>query len=144
MPHDFRPDSTLPDPLADEPIEQCLADLGDLEVRCRTNVAAVRDSATRPTSASVEVRAANVVDREARFVELATTAFTSQGVGGIAPQPVMVGSVFHLRFPSDDFEVRATLAVCDRCVMLGDASFELHFRFLQTMTRQGERSSAAT
>lgn len=132
MPHDFHLDTMSPDPAAGALFE-------DVEVRCRTDVAAVRGNAGRTTQTTVEVRAADIVDRGAVLAELSTTELRGQGVGGLASRPVMVGSVFHLSFPADDFDVRATLAVCDRCAMLGDASFELHFRFVQTLVRQGER-----
>ena len=136
MVHDF-PDATLTEP----PDERLL---DDLEVRCATNVAAVRGTAVLSTPVTVEVRAADIVARGAVLAELSTTEVSSQSVTGIAVRPLMVGSVFHLRFPDGDFAARATLAICDRCAMLGDASFELHLRFVQALARPGERGSHGT
>jgi hypothetical protein len=126
MPHDFddhpmfsdRPDDSL---------------LEDFEVRCQNDVAALRGNNSTRTRLRVEVQDGNVADRRAVLTELQTTEVNQQGVIGLASRPVMVGSVFHLRFERGAVSTPATLAVCDRCTMLGDESFELRFRSMQRL-----------
>ncbi len=120
MTHDFRTSSTGQD-------ESDLLD--ELEVRCRTNVAAVRASASHRVRARIEVWAGNACDRQAMIAEVSTSELCDTGLTGLAVSPVMVGSVFLLRFDERVLDVPPTLAVCSRCAMLGDRSFEVQFRF---------------
>ena len=103
--------------------------LDELEVRCQTNVAAVRESASQHKRMRVDVRTGNACDRDGVLTELHTSQLNSSAVVGIASAPLMVGSVFHLTFERSALDVPSTLAVCDRCVMLSDDSFELRLRF---------------
>jgi hypothetical protein len=103
----------------------------DFDLRCSTGVAAARDQLTLRTHARVFVRPANAVDRGQPPVPLQASELSPCDVLGIAELPVMVGSVYHLEFDRTAADVPATLATLIRCTMLGDASFELRFRFLQ-------------
>lgn len=110
--------------------------LDDLEVRCQTNVASVRDIATSRIHTSVEIRNGNACDRGTVLASVQTSEIGTTGMTGIAKQPVMVGSLFHLQF-EEAAELPAILAVCDRCTMLSDTSFELRFRFTQPIQLAG-------
>ena len=103
--------------------------LDELELRCQTNVAAVRESTSQHARVRIDVRAGNACERHGLLTELRTSQMNSSAVVGIAAMPLMVGSVFHLTFERGQLDLPATLAVCDRCVMLGDDSFELRLRF---------------
>ncbi|MFN3244078.1 MAG: hypothetical protein ACE37K_21405 [Planctomycetota bacterium] len=103
--------------------------LDDLEVRCTTNVAELREAKAPGRPMRVEVHAANACDRDGAETELQAGDTGDQGLSGIAPKPVMVGSVFQLRFDRATTDLPPALAVCERCTMLSDTSFELRFRF---------------
>lgn len=105
--------------------------LDDLEMRCHTNVAPIREASATHTQARVEVRAGNACDREAVLSVLKSSEVHATTMTGIATRPVMVGSVFHLQFNQRVLDIPPTLAICDRCTMLSDASFELRMRFTQ-------------
>jgi len=122
--HNFTSDDSLT-----EQQQQSLLD--DLEVRCQTNVAAIREAASVRTRVRVELRSANACDRETLLAEVQTSEISSATLTGIATTPVMVGSVYHLRFDRQTLDVTPALAVCDRCTMLSDAAFDLRFRFTQ-------------
>ena len=107
--------------------------LDDLELRCTTNVAAVRESAWQHKRVRVEIRAGDACLRTGLLTELFTNELSPVGLVGIAPMPLMVGSVFHLQFERHSLDAPSTLAICDRCAMLGDSSFELRFRFTQAI-----------
>lgn len=103
--------------------------LDDLELTCHTNVASIRDASSTRTQARVEVRAANACDRGEVLSVLKSSEVNATTMTGIATKPVMVGSVFHLQFDQRILDIPPTLAICDRCTMLSDASFELRMRF---------------
>ncbi len=123
MPHDFArnaPETDRPDDLLD-----------DLELRLRTDVSSARGLATCRRKVAVTVRPANALDRDV----IATAGYTSElrrlGAVCLVSRPTMVGSFFLLTFDRADLDVAPALAVCDRCAMLGDALFELSFKFVQ-------------
>ncbi|MFT7534829.1 MAG: hypothetical protein ACI85K_000779 [Hyphomicrobiaceae bacterium] len=105
--------------------------LDDLDMRCLTNVASIREAAATHTQARVEVRAGNACDREGVLSVLKSSEVNATTMTGIATKPVMVGSVFHLQFDQRILDIPPTLAICYRCTMLSDASFELRMRFTQ-------------
>jgi len=110
--------------------------LDDLEVRCQTNVASVRDMTTSHIHTNVEIRNGNACERDSVLTSVQTTEVGATSMTGLAKKPVMVGSLFHLQF-DQEVDVPATLAVCDRCTMLSDTSFELRFRFTQPIEFAG-------
>lgn len=120
--HTFDPANHLSDDRAGDLLDQ-------LEVRCSTDVAPLRETEARRRHVHVEVLPGNVCDREAAVAQLQTSELGERTTTGIASRPVMVGSVFLLRFPQDVVASRSSLAVCERCAMLGEDSFELRFRF---------------
>lgn len=105
--------------------------LDDLELRFRTDVSSARGLATYRRKVAVTVRPANALDRDV----IATTGYSTElrrlGAVCLGSRPVMVGSFFLLTFDRADLDVAPALAVCDRSAMLGDASFELSFKFVQ-------------
>ncbi|MCK5942281.1 MAG: hypothetical protein KAI24_09960 [Planctomycetes bacterium] len=105
--------------------------LDELEVRCTTNVAPLREAKIQRRRVRVAVRPANACDRNGLRTELLTSETSEHGLAGIAPSPVMVGSYYHLEFDREVTDNAPALAVCDRCTMLGDESFDLRFRFAQ-------------
>lgn len=107
--------------------------LDDLEVRCQTNVATIRDASSQRIHTRVTLRAGNVCERTTVVAEMQTSELNASSVTGIAVQPMMVGSVFHLQFERSSLDLSPTLAICDRCTMLSDSSFELRFRFTQAI-----------
>lgn len=111
--------------------------LDDLEVRCQTNVAAVREATSHRMHAVVELRHGNAGERDSVLTSLQTSAVSSTGLAGIAAKPLMVGSVFHMQFDRKTIDVPPALAICDRCTMLSDTSFELRFRFIQPIEVAG-------
>lgn len=115
--------------------------LDDLEVRSQNHVAEVRDSVRESVMqrvhAAVELRHGNACDRDTVVTTAQTTEVTTTEMSGISAKPVMVGSVFHLQFDRTALDVPPTLAVCDRCTMLSDTSFELRFRFTQPIELAG-------
>jgi hypothetical protein len=62
---------------------------------------------------------------------------STTGMSGIASKPIMAGSVIHMQFDRSTLDVPPTLAICDRCTMLSDTSFELRFRFTQPIELAG-------
>jgi len=124
MPHDF--EQRIP------PGAQSEAELlSDLEVRCRTDVSNARTLTALRYKVAVSVRPANVADRHSHAMTAHTTEVRRQGALCLAPFPIMVGNVFHLTFGRSYLDTPPVLAVCDRCSMLSDASFELGFKFVQ-------------
>ena len=75
----------------------------------------------------------DVCARGAPLSTLQTAERTAHTLAGIADRPVMVGSVFQLRFDRSELDAAPALAVCERCVMLSDTSFELRLRFAHPM-----------
>jgi hypothetical protein len=104
--------------------------LDDLELRCRADVSTARSLASCRRKVGVTVRAANVIDRDQIAVTGHTVELRRQGAVCIASRPTMVGSCFQLAFDQNELGLAPILAVCDRCAMLGDASFELGFKFV--------------
>jgi hypothetical protein len=113
--------------------QQQRALLDDLEVRCQTNVATIRDASSRRIQARVALLPGNICERNSATTEMQTSELSSSSISGIAPKPLMVGSVFHLQFERSSLDLSPTLAICDRCTMLSDSSFELRFRFTQAI-----------
>tara|TARA_R110002096_G_scaffold170339_4_gene342668 strand:+ start:752 stop:1144 length:393 start_codon:yes stop_codon:yes gene_type:complete len=105
--------------------------LDELEVRIDTSVASIREATTNRTHARVELRAGNACDRDAVVSVLQTSEVHATTVTGIANKPIMVGSVFHLQFDQRILDIAPTLAICDRCTMFSDVSFELRLRFTE-------------
>jgi hypothetical protein len=124
--HTFHNDDTI-----SEQQQQQLLD--DLELRCQTNVAAVRDACNTRTRVRIVVRAGNICDRSEVLTELVTSEVSTVAMTGIGQQPLMVGSLFYLQFDRASLDVSPALAICDRCTLLGDNSFELRFRFTQAV-----------
>lgn len=124
MPHDFRHDSALNDQLGDELLD-------DVELRVRSDVSRARSLTSQRLKVAVTIRPANAVDRGTTMGIAQTTELRRQGMTCMHKQPIMVGSVFHLAFERSELAVGPTLAVCDRCSMLADSSFELRFQFVQ-------------
>jgi len=60
-----------------------------------------------------------------------TVELRRQGLSCLCPEPVAVGSVFHLAFAREQLDVAPVLAICDRCSMQNDAAFEVRFKFVQ-------------
>jgi hypothetical protein len=123
MPHEFASIAVQSD-------QQEAELLDDLELRCRTEVATARGLASCRRRAAVMVRAANVAERDTIVTAGHTTEVRRQGAVCIAHRPLMVGSFFHLTFDRNDLDVAPALAICDRCAMLGETSFELGFTFV--------------
>ncbi|MFK7741459.1 MAG: hypothetical protein AB8H80_14170 [Planctomycetota bacterium] len=104
-----------------------------LEVRCQTNVAEVRERSRNAEqqlrTASIEILAGNACDRNGPLAEMVLSNLSELSASGISNRPIMVGSVYSVQLPTSIAPRGATLAVCDRCMMLGDTSYELRFRF---------------
>jgi hypothetical protein len=111
--------------------------LDDLDVRCQTNVAAVRATTCRRVHAAVELRPGNACDRDSLLTCMQSSEVSTTGMSGIASKPIMAGSVIHMQFDRSTLDVPPTLAICDRCTMLSDTSFELRFRFTQPIELAG-------
>ena len=124
MPHDLARNAALSD-LQDGAL------LDELELRCRTDVSNARGLASCRRQVGVTVRAANVVDRDTVAAIGHTTELRRQGAVCLVSRPTMVGSFFLLTFDREDLDAAPALAVCNRCSMLGDASYELCFKFVQ-------------
>ena len=122
--HDLTNDDTFTDGK-----QQALLD--ELDVRISTKVSSIREATATRANARVELRAGNACDRNAIVSVLQTTEVHPTTLTGIANQPVMVGSVYHLQFDRRNLDISPTLAICDRCTMLSDVSFELRLRFTQ-------------
>lgn len=107
--------------------------LDDIELSCRSELANARSLATSTRRVSVVVSPGNVVDRAGHGLAAETVELTSGAATCRAGAPVAVGSVFHLAFDRSALDLAPTLAVCDRCTMLGDDAFEARFRFVQNL-----------
>lgn len=107
--------------------------LDELELRCTTNVAPIRDASNTRTQARIEIRSANACDRDDVLSVMTNSEIRATTMTGIASRPVMVGSVFHLKFDRQVLDLAPTLAICDRCTMHSDTSFELRMRFTQAI-----------
>ena len=123
MPHDFEENTELGD-------EQINDLLDDIELRCSPDLAAARDMATVRRKVGIEIRPGNASARTTVVTSGDTTELKTQGLTAVTEQPIMVGDVFHLTFDRTALDVAPVLSVCDRCTMLGDASFEVRFRFV--------------
>ncbi len=123
MTHDFGPDHDLTDRLAQQLLD-------DIELRQRSDVGRARELAGVRLKATLTIRPANVVDRGAFAATGTTTELRTQAALCMFPVPVMVGSMFQVEFARGDLDVPPVFAVCDRCAMLGDASFEVRLRFV--------------
>lgn len=123
MTRDFENDAELGD-------EQISDLLDDIEIRCSADLAAARGMTTVRRKVAVEVRPGNASDRGAVVARVDTTEIRSRSITTMADVPVMVGDVLHLTFDRNALDVVPVLAVCDRCTMLGDASFEVRFQFV--------------
>lgn len=124
MTHDFRSASLLSD-LRDAAIVE------ELELSCRNDAPATRPAPAWRARVGVTVRPANVVDREAVSASAHTIELRRQGTVCIASRPVMVGNIFHLTFDRTGVHLAPALALCERCTLLSDSSFELRFKFVQ-------------
>jgi len=131
MPHDFDDRAMFSDQTDGALLEE-------FEIRCQTDVAALREHSSKRARLRVEIRDGNVAERRAMLTELQTTEVNLQGLLGLASRPIMVGNVFHLRFERGTVNTPSTLAVCDRCTMLADESFELRFRLMQRLEVTGD------
>lgn len=103
--------------------------MGELILRCRTDVAAVRRATPPAAQHRVELLPGDICARGEPLGTLQTSELTAHTLAGIADRPIMVGSVFQLRFDRTSLDVPPTLAVCERCAMLSETSFELRLRF---------------
>lgn len=103
--------------------------LEELELRLHTEVATLRAMSPRQRHERIEIHAGNACDRDGMITELQTSELSTVSTTGLSPRPVMVGSVFQLRFDRHVVSAGRTLALCERCTMFGDASFEIRFRF---------------
>lgn len=111
--------------------------LDDLEVRCQTNVAAVREATAHRIQVEVELRHGNISERDSVLATMQTSEISSTGLSGIGDKPLMVGSMFYMQFDPATLDVPPALAICDRCAMLSDSSFGLRFRFTQSIELAG-------
>lgn len=118
-------------PLADEQVDDLL---DDLELRCRTGVGGARSMTAVRRKVAVTIRPADVLARKSSAVSGTTSELRHQGLSCLAPEPVAVGSVFHLTFDREQLDLAPLLAVCDRCWMLTDSSFDVRFQFAQEVT----------
>ena len=122
MTHDFRDDPTM----ADAQVEELL---DDIEMRSRADLAAAREMSSIHCKAEIVIRPGNAAV-SGRAVEL-----RSHGLTSLAETPLNVGDVYHLTFDRTELDIDPLLAVCDRCTMLGDTSFEARFRFFNEVPR---------
>jgi len=123
MTRDFHEDTALAE-------TQVNALLDDIELRCSTGVAIARDVSAVRKKIAIEIRPGNAGERNSSCAIGKTIEVRTQGATCVTDTPITVGNVFHVTFTKVDFSVNAMLAVCDRCTMLGDASFEARFRFV--------------
>jgi len=124
MVHDFGQKAPLED-------QQVDALLDDLEMRCRTDVSAARSMTEVRRKVAVTIRPADVIARKLGAILGVTVELRRQGMSCMAVEPLAVGSVFHLAFAREQLDLPPVLAVCDRCSMLNDTSFEMRFKFAQ-------------
>ena len=103
--------------------------LDDLEMRCRTDVASVRDQTAVHRRTATTIRPGNASQRRGMAVTGETTEWRRQGVTCHTDAPIAVGDVFQLVFDREAVDLDALLAVCDRCTMLGEDRFESRFHF---------------
>jgi hypothetical protein len=114
-------------PLSDEQAADLLA---DVELRCRSDVSEARRIVAYRTKVAVSIRPGNIAERADRYLAGNTTEIRRHGMVCLTSQPVMVGNVFNVTFERSALAPSSTLAMCDRCTMLGDTSFELRFQFV--------------
>ena len=125
--HNFHNDTAISDSQHEDLLD-------DLEVRCHTNVATIREASAKHTDTLVAVSAGNACDRSDAITEFRSSQLSEIGLNGIASRPVMVGSVFLLSFSQGQSTTpTSVLAICERCSMLGQSSFDLRFRFTQPL-----------
>ena len=124
MAHPFDPKA----PLADEQVDHLL---DDLEVRCRTGVDGARGMTAVRRKVKVTIRPADVVARKSFATTGTTLELRHNGTSCLVTEPVAVGSVFHLTFEREQLDIAPLLAICDRCWMLTDSSFDVRFQFAQ-------------
>lgn len=124
MTHDFVNDHHLSDQLTKDLLD-------DLAVRRRTDIAKVRELTAIRRKAALTIRPANVGDRASFAASGATIELRRQAATCMFPVPVAVGDVFHVEFARDDLDLPTAFAICERCAMLGDTSFEVLLRFVQ-------------
>ena len=105
--------------------------LEELEVHHPVDVSRARDLSSRRVKSAVVARPANVCDRHLTVVEGVAVLLGRQGVTCRFGTTVVVGSVFHLTFDRVEVDLAPRLAVCDRCAMLSDSTFDVHFQFVQ-------------
>ena len=117
-------------PLADEQVDDLL---DDLELRCGTGVSGARGMTAVRRKVTVTIRPADVQARKSSATTGTTSEMRRQGLSCLTPEPVAVGSVFHLTFDRDQLDLAPLLAICDRCWMLSDSSFEVRFQFAQAV-----------
>ncbi len=122
MADQFR-DPALTDSQIDELVE-------DFEVRCRTDLSAAREISAVHCRVNVAIRPGNASERGQHMTKGEAVELRNLGMTCLTATPVSVGDVFHATFDRDDSDIEPLLAVCDRCTMLGDASFEARFRFV--------------
>lgn len=134
MNHDINEDRTLAETQIDDLLD-------DIEIRCRTDVAAARGMSVLSCNLGVDVRPGNATERHSHCVAATASEIRSQGMTSHAVEPVTVGNVFHLTFDRSGLDVEPQLAVCDRCTMLGDSSFEARFRFVNEIQIPSETSN---
>lgn len=123
MTHQFQNE---PD-LADQQIDELL---DDIEIRCTADVAAARELNAVRAKIGVTIRPGNTSDRSTLIATGDTVEIKSQGVACVTDHPAGVGDVFHLTFERGSCDLAPILAVCDRCTMLAEASFESRFKFV--------------
>ena len=135
MSHQFR-DPALAESQIDELLE-------DLELRCRTDVTAAREMNSLHCRVGVTIRPGNASERGQSVAQAETVELRSQGMTCLAAAPVAVGDVHHLTFDRNSSDIEPLLAVCDRCTMLGDASFEARFRFVHQVALPAQNNDQA-
>lgn len=123
MTHDFKNDSTL----GEEQIDDLLQ---DIELRCSADLSIARGMTAVRKKAGVTIRPGNASERDTLLAAGDTTEVKSQGVTCLTDHPIAVGNVFHLTFDRSALDIAPLLAVCNRCAMLSDVSFEANFKFV--------------
>jgi len=137
MNHDFTDDAQN---LGDGQIEELL---DDIEMRCKTDVALVREHATHHLHVRTTIRPGNASARRSWAVNGETTEIRSQGATCLTDAPVGVGDVFQVAFDRSAFDVEPLLAICDRCTMLGEDRFEARFRFAEALPNPAQNRDQA-
>lgn len=124
MAHPFGQQASLADDQVDDLLD-------DLELRCHTGASAARGQTAVRRKVAVTIRPADVIARKTSAIAAITVELRRQGLSCLCPEPVAVGSVFHLAFAREQLDVAPVLAICDRCSMQNDAAFEVRFKFVQ-------------